>query len=103
MHLDCCLTIIGPKLAVINKESLKQPLPYPLNEYQFIEVNSKVRKELGTNVLVIDSKTIIVQARHSELQNKLKEKGFKVIRIDFTNHANTHGAFRCATCPIIRE
>jgi glycine amidinotransferase len=103
MHLDCCLTIIGPKLAVINKESLKQPLPYPLNEYQFIEVNSKVRKELGTNVLVIDPKTIIVQARHSELQNKLKEKGFKVIRIDFTNHANTHGAFRCATCPIIRE
>lgn len=103
MHLDCCLTIIGPKLAVINKESLKQPLPYPLNEYQFIEVDSKARKELGTNVLVIDPRTIIVQARHLDLQNKLKEKGFKVIPIDFTNHAKTHGAFRCATCPIIRE
>lgn len=102
MHLDCCLTIIGPKLSVINKESLKQPLPYPLNEYEFIEVDAKTRKELGTNVLVIGEKTIIVQARHIDLQNKLKEKGFEVIPIDFTNHANTHGAFRCATCPLRR-
>jgi len=102
MHLDCCLTIIGPKLAVINKESLKQPLPYPLNEYQFIEVDAKSRKELGTNVLVIDPKTIIVQSRHRDLQNKLREKGFKVISINFTNHANTHGAFRCVTCPLSR-
>jgi len=102
MHLDCCLTIIEPKLAVINKESLKQPLPYPLNEYEFIEVDAKTRKELGTNVLVIDPKTIIVQARHITLQDKLKGKGFKVIPIDFTNHANTHGAFRCVTCPLSR-
>ena len=57
----------------------------------------------GTNVLVIDPKTIIVHERHTELQLKLKQKGLKVIPIDFTNHANTHGAFRCATCPISRS
>ena len=103
MHLDCCMTIIGPKMAIINTESLKQPLPFPLNEYEFIEVDSKSRKELGTNVLVIDLKTIVVQERHKELQSKLREKGFKVITIDFTNHANTHGAFRCVTCPLSRS
>ena len=103
MHLDCCMTIIGPKMAIINRESLKQPLPFPLNEYEFIEVDSKSRKELGTNVLVIDLKTIVVQERHKELQSKLRKKGFKVITIDFTNHANTHGAFRCVTCPLSRS
>ena len=103
MHLDCCMTIIGSKMAIINKKSLRHPLPFPLNEYEFIEVDDESRKELGTNVLVIDPKTIIVQKRHLDLQLKLKKKGFKVIPIDFTNHANTHGAFRCATCPIRRS
>ena len=91
------------EMAIINRESLKQPLPFPLNEYEFIEVDSKSRKELGTNVLVIDLKTIVVQERHTELQSKLRENGFKVITIDFTNHANTHGAFRCVTCPLSRS
>lgn len=102
MHLDCCMTIIGPKLAIIHRESIREPLPPQLKDYQFIEIDSKTRKELGTNVLVINPTTIIVQKRHLELQSKLAKLGFKVIPIDFTKHADTHGAFRCVTCPIHR-
>ncbi|GBF50390.1 arginine deiminase [Leptospira ryugenii] len=103
MHLDCCLTLIGKNLAIIHKNSIKLPLPFPLNQYDFIELDDDERKELAGNVLVLDPKTIILQKRHSKLQTKLEEKGFKVISLEFTEHANSHGAFRCATCPVDRE
>ncbi|WP_449600272.1 dimethylarginine dimethylaminohydrolase family protein [Paenibacillus sp. Marseille-Q9583] len=103
LHLDCCMTLIGEKQGIIHRESLQDPLPYPLNTYDFIEVDGKTRSEMGTNILMLGPKNIIVQKRHESLQQHLKERGFTVAPIDFTWHARLDGAFRCATCPIYRE
>ena len=62
LHLDCCMTLIGPRLGIIHCGSLVNPLPPPLDTYEFIEVDSRIRQELGTNVLVLDPKTIVVQS-----------------------------------------
>lgn len=103
LHLDCCMTLIGPRLGIIQRESLINPLPPPLNTYEFIEVDARTRQELGTNVLVLDAKTIIIQSRHVQLQQSLRERGFRVIPLDFGWHARLGGAFRCATAPIRRN
>lgn len=103
LHLDCCMTIIGKKQGIIHRPSLQQPLPYPLNDYDFIEVNEKVRHEMGTNVFVIGPKKIVIQERHKQLGEELKKRGFHVFPVDFTWHARLDGAFRCTTCPIERE
>lgn len=103
LHLDCCMTLIGEKLGIIHRESLQTPLPYPLHTYEFIEVDKKTRSELGTNILMLGPKHIIVQKRHASLQHRLIERGFTVVPLDFTWHARLDGAFRCATCPINRE
>lgn len=103
LHLDCCMTLIGPRLGIIRRESLINPLPPPLDTYEFIEVDARTRQELGTNVLVLDAKTIIVQSRHVQLQQGLRERGFRVIPLDFSWHARLGGAFRCATAPIRRS
>lgn len=103
LHLDCCMTIIGKKLGIIHRPSLEQPLPYPLNEYEFIEVDEEVRHEMGTNVFVIDPQKIVIQKRHTQLAKELTNRGFHVFPIDFTWHARLDGAFRCTTCPIQRE
>lgn len=102
LHLDCCMTLIGEKQGIIHRESLQSPLPYPLNTYDFIEVDQKTRVEMGTNILMVGPKQIIVQKRHISLQQQLKERDFAVIPLDFTWHARLDGAFRCATCPIYR-
>ncbi|WP_342439415.1 arginine deiminase family protein [Paenibacillus sp. FSL L8-0436] len=102
LHLDCCMTLIGEKQGIIHRESLQSPLPYPLNTYDFIEVDQKTRAEMGTNILMVGPKQIIVQKRHISLQQQLKERDFEVIPLDFTWHARLDGAFRCATCPIYR-
>ena len=102
LHLDCIITIIGNNKGIIHKNSLKSPLPYPLNEYDFIEVDNKTRKELGTNVFVINPTTVIVQKRHKKLQNDLLSKGYKVEIVKFNSHSDLGGAFRCVTFPILR-
>ncbi|MCX8132320.1 MAG: arginine deiminase family protein [Clostridia bacterium] len=103
LHLDCCMTIIGEKTGIIHRLSLEDSLPYPLNTYDFIEVDSKVRYEMGTNVLVLATGKIVVQKRHKRLQEELKRRGYQVFPVDFTWHARLDGAFRCATCPVLRE
>jgi N-dimethylarginine dimethylaminohydrolase len=102
MHLDCCITIIGKNRGIIHRDSIKI-LPQHFENYDFIEVDSKSRKQLGTNVFVIDPETIVVQKRHTKLICDLKIRGYKVYTINFNMHARIGGAFRCTTCPLDRE
>lgn len=102
LHLDCCMTIIGPKTAIIHKESLQDKLPSQMDDFDFIEIDSKTRHQMGGNVLVIAPKKVIIQKRHKQLQLELEQRGFTVIPITFTWHALLDGAFRCATCPVER-
>ncbi len=102
LHLDCAMTLTGKQSGIIHSPSLQSPLPYPLNTYNFIAIDSKTRKQLGTNILMINPATIIVQKRHKQLQQKLKAAGYTVIPVEFTWHALLGGAFRCATCPLVR-
>lgn len=102
LHLDCAMTIIGNNKGIIHRKSLQAELPEPLSKYDFIEVDDKTAKQLGTNVLVINPNTIVVQKRHKKLIKSLTEKNFKVVPIDFTWHTLLGGAFRCATSPLNR-
>ena len=101
-HLDTCMTLIGPQLGIICRSALAQPLPAPLNEYEFIEVNETVRSQIGTNVLVLNPEIVILQARHDILKSALQRKCFRTILIPFRWHGLAGGAFRCVTHPLRR-
>ncbi len=103
LHLDCCMTLIGPGAGIIQRETLVAPLPAPLDEYDFIEIDEQTRREMGGNILVLDPKTIVVQQRHEKLAKALQQRGFKVIPLSFTAHASLDGAFRCVTAPLRRQ
>jgi len=102
MHLDCCMTIIGKNKGIIHRDSLAV-LPQNFNNFDFIEIDSTPRKQLGANVFVIDPETIVVQQRHVKLINDLKIRGYKVYPLSFSFNARIGGAFRCTTCPMDRE
>jgi N-dimethylarginine dimethylaminohydrolase len=101
-HLDTCLTLIGPRLGIIHREALQTPLPQPLREYQFIEVDSRTRREIGINVFSLDPATLIMQRRHRRLQSELEAKGYRVIPVPFHFHALSGGGLRCVTHPLSR-
>ncbi len=102
-HLDMCMTIIGRNKGIICRSALKSPLPSPLDKYDFIEVDEKVRVQAGTNVLVVSPNTIVLQKRHVKLKEELEKKGYNAIGVDFNWHASAGGGFRCATHPLYRE
>ena len=101
LHLDCCLTIIGPKTAIICREVLEE-LPQELEDYSFIEIDKKSQLEMAGNVLVLGNKKVVVQRRHKQLQEELRARGFTPLPLSFTWHALLDGAFRCASCPLER-
>lgn len=102
LHLDCCMTLIGPRLGIICRDTLVTPLPKPLDEYDFIEIDEQTRREMGGNVLVLNPRTIVLQKRHPNLATALADRGYTVVPLQFTSHANLDGAFRCATAPLRR-
>lgn len=102
-HLDTALTLIGPRTGIVCRTVLQNPLPWPLRDYDLIEVDEKIRMQVGTNVFMVGPKKIVVQSRHRGLRNELESRGYKVYAIDFTWHARAGGSFRCATHPLRRE
>ncbi|MBD3393279.1 MAG: hypothetical protein GF418_14235 [Chitinivibrionales bacterium] len=101
-HLDTCLTLVGPRLGIICRDSLAEPLPAPLRDHAFIEIDERTRRQIGLNVLVLDRRTVVLQRRHKALRQALERKGFTTVPLDFNWHALAGGAFRCATHPLVR-
>ncbi len=102
LHLDVVFTMINPNLALIYKGGFTDESYEKLKDITKIEVTEQEQFELGTNVFVIDPKTVIANKSHQRIINCLKEYGLNVIELDLTETAKDGGAFRCTTCPIRR-
>lgn len=103
LHLDVVFTIVNPNLALIYIDGLEEESYYLLNKYRKIEVLKQEQFELGTNVFVVDPKTVIINSSHNRIADELRKLDFNVIPISFTEIAKDGGAFRCTTCPLERE
>ena len=103
LHLDVVLTIINPNLVLVYKDGLEEESYKLLESYQKIELTEKEQFELGTNVFVVDPKTIIVNAIHKRIIEEIKKQKLNVIPQNMSETAKDGGAFRCTTCPLERE
>ena len=102
-HLDCIMALVRPGLGVLCKEALKGELPDSLKDWDFIDVSKAEAKKLGANLLVLDSKTVIIDKQHHRIGEELKKRGTEVIEIPYDAVATWGGAFRCSHHPIKRE
>lgn len=58
---------------------------------------------LNTNILVLDPKTVCVEASETPVQELLDSKGFNVITVPFYEVSPFGGGLHCATADVYRE
>jgi N-dimethylarginine dimethylaminohydrolase len=108
LHLDCCLNPLGLGHLLIHPPSLEgnsEDCWRLLRQFDWIEVDDVEREHLATNVLSIDSHTIIARDHPvcSRVNRALSSAGYRVEAIEFDGVPATGGSFRCASLPLSRS
>ncbi|MBO1912564.1 hypothetical protein J4G37_48165, partial [Microvirga sp. 3-52] len=58
---------------------------------------------LGTNVLSIGDKKVFSLPQNTDVNKKIRDFGFNVIEVDFSEIIKSGGSFRCCSMPVERE
>lgn len=104
LHLDVVCNLISQGLALVYAPGLYASAFRELaRRYELVEVTLEEQKRLATNVLSLSPTEIISDSRNSRVNSIMRSYGLDVIETDFNEIAKIGGAFRCGTCPLIRE
>lgn len=103
LHLDCLFNIISPTEALIYPgEFPEDKVRFLKQKYDLIEVSTKEQESLGTNVLSIGHRKIISHSKNVGVNHRLRERGYEIIPIDFSEIIQAGGSFRCCSLPLVR-
>ena len=108
LHLDCCFQPIGKDKAIIHKNGFLVE-----EEYQWLidffgrnnvfEITKEEMYAMNSNIFSISEDVIISEKGFSRLNTWLREKGFTVEEVNYSEIAKQEGLLRCSTMPLIRE
>lgn len=116
-HIDATLIPLRPGLALINPErpalGKAHNELFKKNGWELVEAPKSVRKEkmplctcsmwLNMNCLVIDTKTICIEAAETPMMELLDKYGFEVIPVPLFEVSPFGGGLHCATADVYRE
>lgn len=116
IHIDCTLVPLRPGLILNNPQ--RKILPeqrglFERNGWEIVEAAQPAHRTppplcyssvwLSMNVLVLDTKTVCVEASEVHQMEQLDRLGFNVIPVPFRNAYPFGGGLHCATVDIYRE
>jgi glycine amidinotransferase len=117
MHIDATFIPLRPGLALSNRqrvplsEEMKQL--FMLNDWEIVECAEPAHSEkaplsfcsvwLSMNILILDPKTICVEALETKQMEQFDKLGFNVIPVPFWDVAAFGGGLHCATADVYRE
>jgi N-dimethylarginine dimethylaminohydrolase len=104
LHLDCAFNVLSNDKAIIYSKALtKEDLQVLKKYYELIEITDEEQFNLATNVLSIGNEKIVSLAQNDRINHVLRENGFEVIEVDFSEIIKSGGSFRCCSMPLLRE
>ena len=117
MHIDATFVPVRPGLAISNRQRV--PLTpqmvelFKKNDWQVVECTEAAHAEkpplsfcsvwLSMNILVLDPKTICVEASETKQMEQFDKLGFNVIPVPFWEVSAFGGGLHCATADVYRE
>lgn len=108
LHLDCCFQPIGKGKAILHKNGFLVEEEYQwlvdfFGQENIFEISADEMYQMFSNVFSISPEVIVSEKNFSRLNNWLREQGFTVEEIPYSEIAKQEGLLRCSTMPLIRE
>ena len=108
LHLDCCFQPIGLDKAILfdggfkNKNDVEFIIDH-FKDDNIIRINRNEMYEMCANVFSISNNVIVSQKKYFRLNNVLREKGFIVEELKYSEISKMGGLLRCSTMPLRRK
>lgn len=108
LHLDCCFQPLGTDKAILHKNGflVEKEYEWLLNFFgkdNVFEITKEEMYNMNSNVFSISEDVIISEKNFSRLNTWLREKGFTVEEVSYSEIAKQEGLLRCSTMPLIRD
>lgn len=108
LHLDCCFQPVGKNKAIIHKEGFRD-----VKDYEFLvdlfgsenlfHIDKNEMYEMFSNVFSISPNVVVSEKNFTRLNQWLRENGFTVEEVPYSEISKQEGLLRCSTMPLIRE
>lgn len=108
LHLDCCFQPVGLDKGIIYKSGFREEADYLylvalFGKENLFHITREEMYHMNSNVFSIDTHVVVSERNFTRLNNWLREKGFTVEEIPYSEIAKQEGLLRCSTLPLIRE
>ena len=108
LHLDCCFQPFGVKNAIMYKGGFKNEddvdfLVNLFTEENIIFISKEEMYQMNSNIFSISEKVIVSEKGFTRLNNELRNRGFIVEEIQYSQIAKMEGLLRCSTIPLKRK
>jgi N-dimethylarginine dimethylaminohydrolase len=107
LHLDCCFQPVGKNKAILHKNGFLLESEYNWLKNYFgadnvFEITKEEMYNMNSNVFSISEDVIISEVGFTRLNTWLRENGFTVEEVHYSEIAKQEGLLRCSTMPLIR-
>ncbi|WP_100399706.1 dimethylarginine dimethylaminohydrolase family protein [Bacillus sp. FJAT-44742] len=104
LHLDCVFNPFSEEYALLYPNAMSEEWADTLrSRYKCIEVTEDEQFNLGVNIFSIGHNTVISQDKCKRINKELRNAGFTVYEVSFSEIIKSGGCFRCVTFPISRQ
>lgn len=108
LHLDCCFQPIGRDKAILHKNGFLVQSEYEwlvnfFGKENIFEITKEEMYLMNSNVFSISEEIIVSEKSFTRLNHWLRENGFIVEEVPYSEIAKQEGLLRCSTLPLIRD
>ncbi len=108
LHLDCCFQPLGKGKAIIHKEGflIEDEYEWLVNFFgkeNCFHITKREMYNMNSNIFSISPDVVISEKNFTRLNTWLREQGFTVEEVPYSEIAKQEGLLRCTTMPLVRD
>ena len=108
LHLDCVFQPLGKGKAIIHKEGFLNEDEYEwllnfLGKENCFHITKQEMYEMNSNIFSISPDVVISEKNFTRLNSWLREQGFTVEEVPYSEISKQEGLLRCTTMPLVRD